>query len=160
MNGMSGTESTATPPHRRGATAGFTLIEVLITIFVLTVGLLGLAALQAQALRASGSGGAQTTANALLRNVADRILYNAGNINAYSGMDTSSGARPNCPVLIPAAVCQQDFTNWQSSVAALPSGRLTIAVVAGATFNTAVATVTWQDRMGGHTVTIPIQVAQ
>lgn len=152
--------STSTPSRWPDSPAGFTLIEVLIAVFVLTVGLLGLAALQAQALRASGSSGATTTANALLRNVSDRILYNAANINAYSGMNTYTGVRPSCPALVPPAVCEQDFTNWQTAVTALPNGALQIAVIAGATFNTATATVTWQDRVGGHTMTIPIQVAE
>ena len=153
---------TTKPPRNRlpDSRSGFTLIEVLVTIFVLTVGLLGLAALQAQALRASGSSGETTTANALLRNVTDRIIYNAANVNAYSGMNSATGARPNCPVLALPAVCEQDFTNWQAAVTALPGGVLQIAVIAGATFNTATATVTWQDQMGGHTMTIPIQVAQ
>src|SRR3972149_5563493 len=137
--------ATECPRNRKpDSRSGFTLIEVLVTIFVLTVGLWGLAALQAQALRASGSSGETTTANSLLRNVTDRIIYNAANTNAYSGMNTTTGVRPNCPVLAPPAVCEQDFTNWRAAVTALPGGALQIAVIAGATFNTATATVTWR----------------
>ncbi|MGO1344421.1 type IV pilus modification PilV family protein, partial [Chromohalobacter japonicus] len=45
---------------RHGGTPGFSLIEVLITLFILSFGMLGLAATQTQALRAQRYADAQS----------------------------------------------------------------------------------------------------
>jgi len=47
---------------RHGRASGFSLIEVLITLFILSFGMLGLAAIQAQALRAQRHADAQSQA--------------------------------------------------------------------------------------------------
>ncbi len=138
---------------------GFSLIELMIAIFLLTFGLLGFAALQGQALRATGTSGSATTANMIVRDAADRILRNAENVGAYNAMNTRTGARPNCPVINPTPVCAQDFTDWQNAVAALPQGVLQITTTPGANFDAVAVTVQWQDPMGSHTVVQPIEVA-
>jgi type IV pilus assembly protein PilV len=139
--------------------AGFTLLEVLIAIFVLTFGLLGLASMQSQAMRATGMGGNISIANNMVWNAAERIHKNSANVGAYNGMNTSTGAKLNCPNISPAPVCSQDFSDWQSAITTLPSGVLQITSVVGATFDTVIVSVTWRDAVGNHTVSLPIQVA-
>lgn len=138
---------------------GFTLIELLVAVFLLAFGGLGLAALQGQALRATGMGGFTTTANKIVRDAADRIIRNAANVNAYNGMNPNTGVRPNCLAINPTPICAQDFADWQNAIAGLPQGVLQITTAAAGNFNTATVTVTWQDAMGNHTVVLPVQVA-
>lgn len=150
----------AVQADRDRSSGGFTLLELMISLVVILVGLLGVATMQTQALKTIISGGNVTIANNLARNAAERILKNSANTGAYAGMNTSSGSRPNCPQLTPQPVCAQDFTEWQSRVTALPQGVLQVASTVGANFNTATVTISWQDAMGSHSVVLPMQVAQ
>jgi type IV pilus assembly protein PilV len=142
-----------------GNANGFTLLEVLIATFVLGFGLLGLASMQAQAIRSTGQGGYMSIANNMVWNAAERIHRNAANVGAYNGMNTSTGAKVNCPNITPAPVCSQDFTDWQKAITSLPNGLLQISSVVGTTFDTVTVTVTWRDAVGSHTASLPIQVA-
>jgi len=144
----------------RSNTKGFTLIELMVAVFLLTFGLLGLAALQGQALRATGMGGNTTVANKIVRDAADRMTRNAANVGAYNGMNTNTNARPNCPNIALTPLCAQDFADWQNAVINLPQGVLQIATIAGGNFTTAIVNVNWTDAMGFHPVVLPVQVAQ
>lgn len=138
---------------------GFTLLELMITLVILSVGLLGLATMQTQALKAIVSGGKITIANNLVRNAAERIIRNSANSGSYAGMNTGNGTRPNCPALTPPPACATDFTEWQSRVTRLPQGLLQVTSTAGASFDTVTVNLSWQDTMGSHSITLPLQVA-
>lgn len=56
---------------------GFTLIEVLVSIVILAVGLVGIAGLQAQSLRSSQDSYFRTQANTFANDLADRMRANA-----------------------------------------------------------------------------------
>jgi len=58
---------------RRADVAGFSLVEVLVAVLVLTIGLLGLAALQITGVRANDSAELRTTATLAAHDVADRV---------------------------------------------------------------------------------------
>lgn len=77
---MSHTTITITPPHTQ---RGFSLFEVLITVVVVSVGLLGLAGLQFAGLRASNNAQDATYAMQLAQEVAERIRANR--VGAISG---------------------------------------------------------------------------
>jgi type IV pilus assembly protein PilV len=70
-------------PHRRGA-AGFTLVEVLVALVVMAVGLLGIAALYVEGLRAGRTAVYRSAAVTLAADMADRIRANPG--GAYAGV--------------------------------------------------------------------------
>jgi len=144
-------------PYR--GSEGFTLLELMIALAVLSVGLLGVAAMQGTAIKALASGGMITIANNLVRNAAERITKNSVNAVSYAGMNTGTGAKPNCPNIAPTPVCATDFTEWQTRVRQLPQGLLQVGAAFGAAFATVTVTGTWQDAMGAHTVTLPLQVA-
>jgi len=57
---------------------GFSLIEVLVAMVVLSIGLLGLAALQIAALRSAGDSGIRAQATLLLNELAERVHANDG----------------------------------------------------------------------------------
>src|SRR3954453_9477866 len=66
------------PPVHRSREAGYLLIEVLITMFILAVGLLGVVGLQARAQQAETDSYQRTQALVLLRDMAARINANHG----------------------------------------------------------------------------------
>ena len=74
------------------AQAGFTLVEVLIALVVLAVGMLGIAALYIEGLRASRTALVRSEAVVLATNMADRIRANLEAGAAYAG---APAANPN-----------------------------------------------------------------
>ena len=83
---------------------GFTLIEVLVTMLIFTIGLLGLAGLQLKALQGSTDSMQRSHATWVINDLADRIYANDN-----ATVADYSGAAPNCASL-PNPVCA-DFFN-------------------------------------------------
>jgi len=77
---------------------GFTLVEVLVTIVVVSIGLLGLAGLQINGLRANMSSETRSKATLLASDIVERMRANLAGVdaNAYSNImvDTASCAAP------------------------------------------------------------------
>jgi type IV pilus assembly protein PilV len=118
--------------------AGFTLIEVLIAMLVLSVGLLGLAGLQATGLKNNQSAYNRSQATQLAYDIADRMRANASATNNYATtfMDPPDAtAQADCLVVsttcTAADMSENDLFDWNTAVMTLPSGIGTITVVAG-----------------------------
>jgi len=86
------------PPvfHGRGAgarsgDAGFTLIEILVSIAILAVGILGISMLQTNAVSGEVLSRSMDSAVNLASDALDRIQANSENITDYVGGDYSSG---------------------------------------------------------------------
>jgi type IV pilus assembly protein PilV len=103
---------------------GFSLIEVLVALVVLSVGLLGLAALQSTATQFNTSAYTSSQATILAYDIADRIRANrqAALTGAYDS--AFLGTLPMCgDAVAPGTVAQQDLAAWrQALVCSLPSG--------------------------------------
>ncbi|MDR2260121.1 MAG: type IV pilus modification protein PilV [Azoarcus sp.] len=69
---------------------GFTMIEVLVTIVILSLGLLGLAGLQISSLKMSQSAGARSVASQYAYAMLDKIRSNKGYAHHYACGDLSS----------------------------------------------------------------------
>lgn len=117
----------------RTCSRGFTLLEVLIAILVLSIGLLGLAALQATGLRTSHSANLRSQATQLAYEMTDamranRAGYEGGHYNNPSPQDNRcvwDGSTPN--VCTPQQMARHDVFEWGQSIAReLPQG---VAVV-------------------------------
>jgi type IV pilus assembly protein PilV len=106
------------------AQAGFTLIEVLVALLVLSVGLLGLAALQQNAVRFNYDAHLASQATTLAYDIADRIRGNrqAALANAYDSV--FAAMPPACNAAIAAGtVVAQDIAAWRRALTcALPAG--------------------------------------
>ena len=76
--------------------AGFSLIEVLVALVILSVGLLGLAALQAEGLRGSSTAKFRFHAVRLMGDIADRMRANEAGLADYAV--ALNGAGSNNPV--------------------------------------------------------------
>ena len=140
-------QATGTKLHK---SAGFTLLEVLIALFVLSVGLLGLASLQAQALRYNHNAYLRSVATQQAYDIADRIRTNAIGLQngAYDSI-TSDPGDPGCisTGCTPAQVAAFDAFEWYTALSILlPGGTGTVVAAnpggAGSLFT---VTVTWNE---------------
>lgn len=110
------TRSDATPA------TGFTLIEVLIALVVLSIGLLGLAGLQSTGLRFNQSAAMRSQATQLAYDMADRMRANVIATNAGTYIATSSGtysANATCHTTTgctPAQMAADDLARWDQAV--------------------------------------------
>ena len=118
---------------------GFSLIEVLIALLVLAIGLLGLAALQAQGLRFNHDAYVRTQATNLAYDIVERMRASRTNFIAYTAADPALDCDPT------EATADMDLSCWYDALAAtLPGGGGVIA--ANATANFFDVTVRWIDR--------------
>lgn len=139
--------------------AGFTLLEVLVTLFVISMALLGTAGLQAYALKFTQSGQLRTQAIILGIDLLERI--EANNEAAIIGAYVANPLPTAIPVDCDAAACTTaqlatfDLVQFGTKLAAeLPSGTATVAV-AGAGPWTYTLQVSWVERIvrGSRTAT-------
>jgi type IV pilus assembly protein PilV len=124
--------------------AGFSLLEVLVSLFLFSVGLLGLVALQITSIKNSHSAGHRAQANLLAYDIADRMRANPG--AASSGdYDLEFEEDPTED----ASAASEDLAAWRGSLATmLPagSGQIDTEAVDGSTAVT--IEVRWDDSRG------------
>lgn len=149
---------------RPASPGGFSLIEVLITVFVVAVGLLSVAGLQAQSKKASYDAVQRTTAAALSQDIIERMRANPAQIGAYTGktvsgalsapaqLCTSTSITTTCS---PAQTAAYDLYLWSLALAGTfeqdsagnSAGSLTSAtgcIIAGATPGDVTVAVAWR----------------
>lgn len=135
---------------------GFTLMEVLIAIIVMSIGLLGLASMQANGLKNTTSAYQRSQAILLANEMLDRIRANQVGMysGAYDHLLDGATSDPGCITTgcSPAQMAQYDAFQWSRRVAALlPSGK---GIVTGAGHNSIFTiTVMWDDERTGATGT-------
>lgn len=118
--------------HKRGPSLarrhdrGFTLVEALVALLVLSVGLLGIAALYVETLRASRMSLYRTQAVNFATDLADRMRANRLPTTAYNCGSPCVPASGGNPVAI------ADLTDWMGRIGAtLPGGTANVTFVAG-----------------------------
>jgi type IV pilus assembly protein PilV len=123
---------------------GFTLLEVLIALVVLSVGLLGLAALQGVGLRSTHGANLIWQASLLAYDMADRIRANPAE-SAYDAYQTQ------CPDPVPdSPLVAADLAEWACAVEALlPRGRGRITGARTGAVTRYTITIEWQDAQIG-----------
>ncbi|STX50688.1 pre-pilin leader sequence (pilV) [Legionella busanensis] len=107
---------------------GFSLLEVLISLIILAVGLLGIAALQARAVRDNHSALLRSTAINQINNMIDRMQSNYAGVNAGAYNNVSGiGSLINCTTCSSTQIAQRDIYQWNTNNAQLlPSGTGTV----------------------------------
>lgn len=137
--------------------AGFTLVEILVAIVVLSIGLLGIAKLSIGSVQSNGSAFMRSQATELVQQIVDDMRANqpqavAGGYNIALG--ANPGAAPNCvtAVCTAAQIATFDLARWNNRLTTLlPSGQGSVAVTqvadatTGSTENAAVVVVQWND---------------
>ncbi len=126
------------------------MIEALVSLVIISIGLLGVATLQISGIKQSSS--AQWHSQAVWANyeMTDRISANSAAVFAsYAGIDTDNNYSQNCTTnpCTPAQMITADAQQWKAQVSQLPLGR---GVISSSNANTLDVTVMWQDPAGNH----------
>lgn len=112
-----------------GGQGGFSLLEGLIAMTILSIGLLGLAAMQTMAMTRTVDAKELGIATNLAAEMIERVHHNRRNVASYNGIDTTNnGTAPGAA----APIADGDFFQWQANVnnAGLTLGLGTVTVVA------------------------------
>jgi type IV pilus assembly protein PilV len=130
----------------RARSGGFTLLEVLVALLVLSIGLLGLASLQATTSRFNYGAYLRSQATSLAYDMADRMRANRDEaLTGSYDVPAFPSPAPACGVVAGATVAELDIAGWQSAVAcALPEGMGRIVRVG----TTVTIGVSWDDSRG------------
>lgn len=139
---------------------GFSLIEVLIALIILSVGMLGIAGLYVQSMQAGRTSMFRHNAVTLVGDIADRIRANPSAGAAYTA---ATGADNNCidgnRNCTPAEMAAQDIELWQEQAdASLPNGTVTVTLDNSVVPPSYQITVGWDEPGETPTFTIVIPV--
>lgn len=138
----------------RSNAAGFTLIEVLVAMVTVSVGLLGLAALQTLGMRYNYQSEQLSIATQLAYEMADRMRANLvgvgqGNYNAFSAKPLTDTGCNNTTSCTPAQLASHDAFEWYTDIAAaLPGCTASISGSGGGSLFT--ITINWQEVLKGQ----------
>lgn len=129
---------------------GFTLVETMVALLILSVGLIGIAALYGQALSASSASIFRSQAINLAADIADRIRGNRTALLAYQGSASNHGCdAPTDRGGIDCAadeMAAHDLFVWQTLTAeTLPGGQGTVEVDTTTDPATYTVTVFWDE---------------
>ena len=145
--------------HSENKQQGFTLLEVLIALLVLSIGLLGLAALQTTGLRSNEMASMRTTATMLAYDISDRMRANPQGTTNGEYEKPLSNPVPDCTSAncSPAELAAFDLSQWKTALAQLPGGQGDISqAVSSPLINT--ITVRWdENRTGASGLNCPPQ---
>ena len=140
---------------------GFSLVEVLIALIIMSVGMLGIAGLYVQSMQAGRTSMFRHHAVTLAGDVADRIRANptAGAAYALAGANRNCvNQGENCSA---ADMAANDIFIWDAEAAAsLPSGTVTVVFNNVPTPPEYTITVAWDepgDDVLNYSVTIPVR---
>jgi len=106
---------------------GFTMLEALLTLFVLTIGVLGVAGLQMRAMSSGGMAMQRTVVLMKTQELLERMRANKANLISYAGAGAgtnggcSDGGGGGAVACAGAAMASHDLFQWRSDLAALLS---------------------------------------
>ena len=137
--------------------AGFTLIEALVALAVLSIGLLGLAMLQVQGMKFTTESYFRTQATLLAYDIMDRMRANeagtlAGNYGTQSSPITAAPSVETCGNVgstcsSTAALARYDLSQWyQMQAALLPPAAVPSGITRDDATNTYTITMRWNER--------------
>lgn len=132
---------TSLSPGRRGQ-SGMTLIEVLIAVLVLSVGLLGLAAMQTVSLRQNQSAAVRSQATLLAYEITDRMRA-----NRQGALDGDYNLAIDAATPTPSDIPTTDLAEWRNELdLRLPAGTGSVDV----DDEIATIVVQWDDSRGAE----------
>ncbi len=128
--------------------SGFSLLEVMISMVVTAVGLLGLAGLQAAGLKSNHSAYQHSQATVLAYDMADRMRANVGSISLYQTDVTTADQLAACSGAGCGAsdLVKNDLFDWNTDLAAAIPGSVGAITLSGSTYTVSVS---WDDDRDG-----------
>jgi type IV pilus assembly protein PilV len=109
---------------------GFSLVEALVALVVLSIGMLGIAALHVESLRSGRTALTRTVAVALAADMADRIRANRTAKKGYEAVVTSADTNAKCKPAgagcTPAELARHDKAAWLGQISGVTIGAVTI----------------------------------
>lgn len=142
-----------------GTGRGFSLIEVLIALIILSVGMLGIAGLYVHSMQAGRTSMFRHQAVILAGDVADRIRANPRAAAAYAGAGADNSCVNGGVNCTPAEMAAHDIFLWdQQAIDTLPNGDVVVVFDNGVVPPTYEITVSW-DEPGenlDYSITIPV----
>ena len=134
--------------NRKNAQRGFTLIEVLVAVLLMSIGLLGVAAMQINGLRYHQGASTRAYTTALLGEMADRMRANRTGVQAGNYIFNTTTALPADPDCLnnnctPAQQATLDIREWRIKLAQLPNAAANVARNNATSVST--ITITWND---------------
>lgn len=117
---------------------GFTMVEALVALMCLSIGLLGIAALQMTGLRANLGAGWRSQATYLAYDIVDRMRANRTAAAAYA---IGFGAAPGG-----GTTANRDLQAWKTNLATLPGGDGQVAF--NPVDSRVTVTIRWNDTKG------------
>jgi type IV pilus assembly protein PilV len=136
--------------------SGFTLLEVMIALVIFSIGLLGLAGLQAGGLRSNTQAQLRTIATIQAYDMAERIRSNPRGVvdGDYNALDDATPTAGDCisNTCTAAEMATYDYYEWELNTQnVLPSGHGTVssAAVGGGAARLFTITVMWDEERTG-----------
>jgi type IV pilus assembly protein PilV len=135
---------------------GFSLIEVLVSLLILAIGVLGIIALQFKGLKYSYDANVRSQISFLANDIADKMRLNSTNVGSYVANYDAGDAHTACNYAVASNAandlnCWYDFVDWT-----LPPG--SSANITGPVGGIYTISLAWDDREGEtHTVTYSLQ---
>lgn len=132
--------------------SGMGMIESLIALLVISIGLLGIAALQITSMQQTASSHWHSQAVWYSYEISDRISANgAANFNLYDGIDTDTDYSMDCKSgpCTAAQMVTADAQDWGEMIDSLPGGRGVISAT-GANLQVSVM---WEDNSAENNCT-------
>ncbi|MDQ7074514.1 MAG: type IV pilus modification protein PilV [Gammaproteobacteria bacterium] len=154
----------------RSSHAGNSMIEVLAALFILSVGLLGVAGLQAQGIRAGHSATLRSMAVFKSQEIVEAVRANqvallAGDYNLGTGLGQQNNCEQGAALAVmctPAQMAQNDVFIWRTTLGALfpvgVEGGLTTAPASVANSRLLTVTITWRERGTNMNYTSQMQI--
>ncbi len=130
--------------------SGISMIESLISLLVISIGLLGIASLQLTSVQQTASAHWHSQAVWYSYEMTDRISANStdpDNFILYNNIDTDNSYSMDCQAnaCTPTQMVTADAEDWSDMVKSLPGGR---GVITSPAPNTLTVSVMWEDTSG------------
>lgn len=162
--------------HTHSRAAGFSLLETLVALVVLSIGLLGIAALQVEGMQLGQNALAYTKAVNLASDMADRIRANTAGMDAYGAFDAydaagnepATGCADNQDVTsavllcLPDEMAAYDVWLWRNQLgggagSGLPGGRGSVVLDETTDPPTMFINIRWNERSETSTYALAVQ---
>lgn len=133
---------------------GVSLVESMIALLVISIGLLGIAALQITSMKQNNSAMHHSQAVWIGYNIADRIRANFSQFDSYAGINTggSGSMSQGCisGACSAAAMVASDAADWASVMQKLPAG---LGIISSPNAGELLIKILWDDEGTGATGT-------